>query len=66
MPENDKPQPATPKRLSPVLSLGQLLEHSPAPVPALIEPGLLPASGILFLGGLPKLWCEPSNVELRK
>jgi len=47
-----------------VLSLGQLLEHHPAPLPSLIEPGLLPSSGILFIGGEPKLWCEPSNVEL--
>src|SRR5438093_8625507 len=38
-----------------VLSLGQLLEHNPAPTPALIEPGLLPASGILFVGGEPKV-----------
>ncbi len=38
-----------------VLSLRELLEHHPSPAPALIEPGLLPASGILFLGGEPKL-----------
>ena len=38
-----------------VLSLGQLLEHNPAPSPALIEPGLLPSSGILFVGGEPKV-----------
>jgi len=38
-----------------VLSLGQLLQQSPAPTPALIEPGLLPASGILFVGGEPKV-----------
>ncbi|HEX2716000.1 MAG TPA: AAA family ATPase [Candidatus Acidoferrales bacterium] len=38
-----------------VLSLHQLLEHHPTPAPALIEPGLLPSSGILFLGGEPKL-----------
>jgi len=38
-----------------VLSLGQLLEHNPAPVPALIDPGLLPSSGILFVGGEPKV-----------
>jgi RecA-family ATPase len=31
--------------------LGQLLEHNPA----LIEPSLLPASGILFVGGEPKV-----------
>jgi hypothetical protein len=46
---------ASPKRPSGVLSLGQLLEHNPTPTPALIEPGLLPAAGILFLGGLPKV-----------
>jgi hypothetical protein len=38
-----------------VLSLAQLLEHNPKPAPALIEPGLLPASGILFVGGEPKV-----------
>jgi hypothetical protein len=38
-----------------VLSLGQLLEHSPTPTPALIEPSLLPSSGILFVGGEPKV-----------
>src|SRR5205809_2943675 len=38
-----------------VLSLGQLLEHNPMPTPSLIEPGLLPADGILFVGGEPKV-----------
>ena len=38
-----------------VLSLGQLLEHNPAPMPALIGPALLPSSGILFVGGEPKV-----------
>ena len=38
-----------------VLSLGELLQHNPAPVPSLIEPGLLPSSGILFVGGEPKV-----------
>jgi AAA domain len=38
-----------------VLSLGQLLEHNPTPTPALIEPSLLPSSGILFVGGEPKV-----------
>jgi hypothetical protein len=39
-----------------VLSLGQLLEQqSPAPLPCLVEPGLLPAQGILFVGGEPKV-----------
>lgn len=38
-----------------VLSLAQLLEHNPKPTPALIEPALLPASGILFVGGEPKV-----------
>jgi len=37
------------------LSLGQLLEHHPAQTPALIDPGLLPSSGILFVGGEPKV-----------
>jgi len=39
-----------------VLSLGQLLEQQPpAPPPSLVEPGLLPAQGILFVGGEPKV-----------
>ena len=38
-----------------VLSLAELLQHNPKPTPALIEPGLLPASGILFVGGEPKV-----------
>ena len=39
-----------------VLSLAQLLEQqSPAPPPFLVEPGLLPAQGILFVGGEPKV-----------
>jgi len=38
-----------------VLSLAELLQHNPKPSPALIEPGLLPASGILFVGGEPKV-----------
>jgi len=39
-----------------VLSLAQLLEQqSLAPPPCLVEPGLLPAQGILFVGGEPKV-----------
>ena len=38
-----------------VLSLGELLQHNPTPVPSLIEPGLLPSGGILFVGGEPKV-----------
>ena len=39
-----------------VLSLAQLLEQQPAAPPAcLVEPGLLPAQGILFVGGEPKV-----------
>ena len=39
-----------------VLSLAQLLEQqSPAPPPCLVEPGLLPMQGILFVGGEPKV-----------
>ena len=39
-----------------VLSLAQLLERqSPTPPPCLVEPGLLPAQGILFVGGEPKV-----------
>jgi len=39
-----------------VLSWAQLLEQQPpAPPPCLVEPGLLPAQGILFVGGEPKV-----------
>ena len=39
-----------------VLSLAQLLEQQPATAPAcLVEPGLLPPQGILFVGGEPKV-----------
>src|SRR2546425_11013108 len=46
----------TPSPAATVLSLAQLLERqSPAPPPCLVEPGLLPAQGILFVGGEPKI-----------
>src|ERR1017187_3919466 len=39
-----------------VLSLAQLLEQQPSTPPAcLVEPGLLPPQGILFVGGEPKV-----------
>src|SRR5246127_5271905 len=39
-----------------VLSLAELLEQQPpTPPPALVEPGLLPAQGIWFVGGEPKV-----------
>src|SRR5207302_5002627 len=39
-----------------VLSLAQLLEQQPpTPPPSLVEPGLLPAQGIWFVGGEPKV-----------
>lgn len=45
-----KSSPAT------VLSLAQLLERQPpTPPPCLVEPGLLPPQGILFVGGEPKV-----------
>src|SRR3989442_13313106 len=37
-----------------ILSLAELLSEHPTPEPCLIEPGLLPSQGILFLGGEPK------------
>lgn len=41
---------------STVLSLAQLLQQQPATAPAcLVEPGLLPQQGILFVGGEPKV-----------
>jgi hypothetical protein len=46
-----KPSPA-----ATVLSLAQLLEQQPpSPPPCLVEPGLLPPQGILFVGGEPKV-----------
>lgn len=39
-----------------VVSLAQLLaQQSPSPPPCLVEPGLLPTQGILFVGGEPKV-----------
>jgi hypothetical protein len=35
--------------------LAQLLEKQPIATPSLVEPGLLPAQGILFVGGEPKV-----------
>ena len=48
--------PVTKKTASPsVLSLAQLIEK-PSPTPScFVEPGLLPAQGILFVGGEPKV-----------
>jgi AAA domain len=47
---------AQPKAAIPtVLSLAQLLEEQPTTPPCLVEPGLLPAQGILFVGGEPKV-----------
>jgi hypothetical protein len=49
--------PASQKSAAPaVRSLAQLLEQQPSTAPAcLVEPGLLPAQGILFVGGEPKV-----------
>ena len=38
-----------------ILSLAQLLVGNPTPEPCLIEPGVLPHQGILFVGGEPKV-----------
>jgi hypothetical protein len=38
-----------------VLSLAQLIQNQPATTPCLVEPGLLPTQGILFVGGEPKV-----------
>ena len=49
-PSQQKASPAS------VLSLAQLLEQQPpTPPPSLVEPGLLPAQGIWFVGGEPKV-----------
>jgi hypothetical protein len=48
--DRQKVSPAT------VLSLAQLLQQQPpTPPPSLVEPGLLPAQGIWFVGGEPKV-----------
>ena len=47
-----------------VLSLAELLSDYPQPEPCLIEPGLLPSQGILFLGGEPKA-STPEELEAR-
>lgn len=50
-----KSVPAKPPATT-VLSLAQLLEQQPSTAPAcLVEPGLLPPQGILFVGGEPKV-----------
>src|SRR5437868_11701579 len=47
---------AKPSPQATVLSLAQLLEQQPSVAPAcLVEPGLLPPQGILFVGGEPKV-----------
>src|SRR5213595_4038077 len=49
---SDAAKPAPPT----VLSLAQLLEQQPPTAPpCLVEPGLLPPQGILFVGGEPKV-----------
>lgn len=49
-------EPATKKTPNPtVLSLAQLVQKQPPTTPCLIEPGLLPTQGILFVGGEPKV-----------
>jgi RecA-family ATPase len=52
---NNTANAKTSTTLSTVCSLAQLLDQQPIAVPSLVEPGLLPAQGILFLGGEPKL-----------
>jgi len=52
MKEIEKQKVSTPT----VLSLAELLEQQPpTPPPSLVEPGLLPAQGIGFVGGEPKV-----------
>ena len=50
--------------LSTVLSLAQLLEQQPSAAPAcLVEPGLLPQQGILFVGGEPNPHFSPARIQ---
>jgi len=54
---------AKPSASPAVLSLAQLLEQQPSTAPpCLVEPGLLPPQGILFVGGEPDpvTFCTPS------
>jgi AAA domain len=52
MKDNDRQKASA----STVVSLAQLLEQQPpTPPPSLVEPGLLPAQGIWFVGGEPKV-----------
>ncbi|HMC58164.1 MAG TPA: AAA family ATPase, partial [Candidatus Solibacter sp.] len=47
---------ANPSQQATVLSLAQLLQQQPPTAPpCLVEPGLLPPQGILFVGGEPKV-----------
>ena len=46
--------PSNPSRRA-VLSLAELLSDHSTPEPCLVEPGLLPSQGILFIGGEPKV-----------
>ena len=55
MPEKLQTNPSKTTPAPGVLSLAELLQYSPSPSAALIEPSLLPASGILFVGGEPKV-----------
>lgn len=52
---NTPTPPKTSSTTSTVRSLAQLLDQQPVAMPSLVEPGLLPTQGILFLGGEPKL-----------
>jgi hypothetical protein len=48
------PSPSSASSTPTVRSLAELLRHQPVTAPSLVEPGLLPAQGILFFGGEPK------------
>jgi len=53
---SDAPAASTKSASPTVLSLAQLLEQQPSTAPpCLVEPGLLPPQGILFVGGEPKV-----------
>jgi hypothetical protein len=53
--DHPSPVPLSVSSAPAVQSLAELLQQQPVTPPSLVEPGLLPAQGILFIGGEPKV-----------